>query len=80
LVNRFEWHYTPKHGSWLDLAESEFAVLTSQCLNRRIPDKQTLAKEVAAWGRHRNNRNANADWHLSTDTARVKLKQLYPVI
>lgn len=80
LVERFEWHYTPKHGSWLDLAESELAVLTSQCLNRRIPDKQTLAKEVAAWGRHRNSRHAKADWHFTTDTARLKLKHLYPVI
>jgi hypothetical protein len=80
LVERFEWHYTPKHGSWLDLAESELAVLTSQCLDRRVPDKQTLAKEVAAWGRHRNSHHAKADWHFSTDTARVKLKHLYPVI
>jgi len=49
LVERFEWHYTPKHGSWLDLAESELGVLSSQCLDRRIPDKQTLIDEVAAW-------------------------------
>ncbi len=80
LVERFEWHYTPKHGSWLDLAESELAVLTSQCLDRRIPDKQTLTEEVAAWGRHRNSQNAKADWHFTTDTARVKLKHLYPVL
>ena len=80
LVERFEWHYTPKHGSWLDLAESELAVLTSQCLDRRIPDKQTLTKEVTAWSRHRNSRNAKADWHFTTDTARVKLKHLYPVL
>jgi DDE superfamily endonuclease len=51
LVERFEWHYTPKHGSWLDLAESELGVLSSQCLDRRIPDKQTLIEEIAAWGR-----------------------------
>ena len=51
LVERFEWHYTPKHGSWLDLAESELGVLSSQCLDRRIPDKQTLVEEVAAWSR-----------------------------
>jgi hypothetical protein len=80
LVERFEWHYTPKHGSWLDLAESELAVLTSQCLDRRIPDKQALTKEVAAWVRHRNSRHAKADWHFTTDTARVKLKHLYPVV
>jgi DDE superfamily endonuclease len=80
LVERFEWHYTPKHGSWLDLAESELAVLTSQCLDRRIPDKQILTKEVAAWVRHRNSRHAKADWHFTTNTARVKLKHLYPVL
>jgi hypothetical protein len=78
LVERFEWHYTPKHGSWLDMAESELAVLTTQCLNRRIPDKQTLEKEVAAWERHRNKHLAKADWQFTTDTARVKLKRLYP--
>ncbi len=50
LVERFQWHYTPKHGSWLDLAESELGVLSSQCLDRRIPDKQTLIDEIAAWG------------------------------
>jgi hypothetical protein len=50
LVERFEWHYTPKHGSWLDMAESELSVLTTQCLDRRIPDEQTLIAEVAAWG------------------------------
>ena len=54
LVERFEWHYTPKHGSWLDMAESELAVLSTQCLDRRIPDKQTLIKQVAAWEQSRN--------------------------
>ena len=78
LVNRFEWHYTPKHGSWLDMAESELAVLTTQCLSRRIPDKQTLEKEVAAWQSHRNKRHAKADWQFTTENARVKLKRLYP--
>jgi hypothetical protein len=53
LVERFEWHYTPKHGSWLDLPESELGVLSSQCLDRRIPDKQTLINEVAAWEQER---------------------------
>ena len=56
LVERFEWHYTPKHGSWLDLAESELSVLSSQCLDRRIPDKNTLIEEVAAWQNARNKR------------------------
>src|SRR5271165_4802759 len=77
LANRFEWHYTPKHGSWLDMAESELAVLTSQCLSRRIPDKPTLETEVAAWERHRNNHHAKADWQFTTADARVKLKRLY---
>ena len=78
LVERFEWHYTPKHGSWLDMAESELAVLTTQCLDRRIPDKPTLTKEVAAWQDDRNKRCVKADWQFTTDDARVKLKSLYP--
>ena len=78
LVERFEWHYTPKHGSWLDLAESELGVLASQCLDRRIADKQILAREVAAWQDRRNKRHAKADWQFTTANARVKLKRLYP--
>jgi hypothetical protein len=78
LALRFEWHYTPKHGSWLDLAESELAVLSTQCLSRRIPDKQTLEREVAAWQDYRNKHHAKADWQFTTDEARVKLKRLYP--
>jgi hypothetical protein len=78
LVERFEWHYTPKHGSWLDMAESELGVLASQCLDRRIPDKQTLIAEVAAWQDKRNSNNAKADWQFTTADARVKLKRLYP--
>jgi hypothetical protein len=80
LVERFEWHYTPKHGSWLDLAESELGVLTSQCLDRRIPDKQTLATEIAAWEHHRNAHHAKANWRFTTPDARIKLKHLYPSI
>ena len=80
LVERFEWHYTPKHGSWLDMAESELAVLFSQCLDRRIPDKPKLISEVAAWEKARNKYNAVADWQFTTDDARVKLKHLYPAI
>jgi hypothetical protein len=57
-----QWHYTPKHGSWLDLAESELGVLTSQCLDRRIPDKQTLIEEIAAWEHDRNANHTKADW------------------
>ena len=78
LVERFEWHYTPKHGSWLDLAESELGVLASQCLDRRIPDKQTIITEVAAWVRDRNKNHAVAEWHFATHDARIKLKRLYP--
>jgi len=78
LVERFEWHYTPKHGSWLNLAESELAVLSNQCLDRRIPDQTTLTAEVAAWQKHRNLKHAVANWHFTTDQARVKLKRLYP--
>ena len=78
LVERFEWHYTPKHGSWLDMAESELGVLASQCLDRRIADKQILAHEVTAWQDHRNKHHAKADWQFTTANARVKLKRLYP--
>src|SRR5215472_17390091 len=80
LVERFEWHYTPKHGSRLDLAESELAVLTSQCLDRRIPDKQTLIDEIAAWEHARNANHTKANWHFTTPDARIKLKHLYPSI
>ena len=78
LVERFEWHYTPKHGSWLNLAESELGVLSSQCLDRRIPDRAMLEREVAAWNAARNAKNVKADWHFTTADARVKLKNLYP--
>jgi DDE superfamily endonuclease len=78
LVERFEWHYTPKHGTFLDLAGSELGVLSSQCLDRRIPDKQTLAEEIAAWEHDRNANHTKADWHFSTSNARIKLKHLYP--
>ena len=80
LVERFEWHYTPKHGSWLDMAESELSVLSGQCLNRRIPDKQNLIEEVAAWVARRNKDHAKADWQFTTADARIKLKRLYPTL
>ena len=80
LVERFEWNYTPKHGSWLDLAESELGVLTSQCLDRRIPDKATLIEEIAAWEHDRNANHTKADWQFTTKNARIKLKHLYPAI
>ena len=65
LVERFEWHYTPKHGSWLNMAESELGTLASQCLDRRIPDKETLIGEVAAWENRRNKNHTKADWQCS---------------
>ena len=79
LTERFEWHYTPKHGSWLDIAESELSVLSSQCLDRRIGDLATLRDEVAAWVAARNKHQAKADWQFTADDARVKLKSLYPI-
>ena len=78
LVKRFEWHYTPKHGSWLNMAESELAVLSGQCLDRRIPDKDTLIREVSQWQTKRNALAATANWRFTTEDARVKLKRLYP--
>ena len=80
LLDRLEIHYTPKHGSWLNMAEIELAALTRQCLNRRIPDLTTLQTELAAWNTHRNNAATKIDWQFSTADARVKLKCLYPVI
>ncbi|MGB5083148.1 MAG: IS630 family transposase, partial [Methylocystis silviterrae] len=79
LTERFEWHYTPKPGSWLDMAESELSVLSSQCLDRRIGDLATLRDEVAAWVAARNKHQAKADWQFTADDARVKLKSLYPI-
>src|SRR5208282_4423299 len=78
LAKRFEWHYTPKHGSWLDMAESELSVLSSQCLDRRIPNIERLTAEVASWTGERNAKAVKADWQFTTDDARIKLKRLYP--
>ena len=80
LVERFEWHYTPKHGSWLNMAESELSVLSRQCLDRRIANRSALTREVNAWLRRRNKYNAKADWHFTSEDARIKLKSLYPAI
>ena len=80
LIERFEWHYTPKHGSWLNLAESELAVLSKQCLDRRIPDRAMLEREVAAWLTRRNTHHAKANWRFTTADARIRLKSLYPVL
>ena len=80
IIERFEWHFTPKHGSWLNLAESELAVLSSQCLARRIPDAAALTTEADAWRKRRNTHNAQANWHFTSADARVKLKSLYPAL
>ena len=78
LANRLEIHYTPKHGSWLNIAEIELSVLTKQCLDARIPDLETLGKETKAWEQTRNETQKTVDWQFTTDDARIKLKRLYP--
>ena len=80
LVEKVEWHYTPKHGSWLNVAEMELSVLARQCLDRRIPDREALRREVAAWEETRNAAVVKVDWQFTTADARVKLKRLYPTI
>jgi DDE superfamily endonuclease len=78
LMQRIEFHYTPKHGSWLTMAELEFSVLNRQCLDRRIPDRESLRREIAAWEQCRNAECATAHWHFTVDKARAKLHRLYP--
>jgi hypothetical protein len=78
LARRLEIHYTPKHGSWLNVAEIELSALNSQCLDRRIPNIDMMRKEVAAWEVERNNRATTIDWRFTTENARIKLKRLYP--
>ena len=80
LAERFEIHHTPKHGSWLDMAEIELSILTKQCLDRRIGEAATLTREVEAWETQRNDLQATIDWQFTTDKARTKLKRLYPSI
>jgi len=80
LRDRFEFVFTPKHGSWLNVAEIELNVLNGQCLNRRIPEIQTIRKEVSAWQKARNARNAKVNWQFTVDNARIKLKRLYPTL
>ena len=79
LVKKLEFHYTPKHSSWLDMAEVEISVLTGQCLDRRIGHPKLLESEVAAWETERNDRRATIDWRFTIPKARDKLKRLYPV-
>lgn len=80
LCERFEFHYTPKHGSWLNMAEIEFSALFRQCLNRRIATAEKLIRETTAWYRHRNENSIGVDWRFTTEDARIKLKRLYPQI
>ena len=80
IWDKLEFHYTPKHGSWLNMAEIELSVLSRQCLDRRIPDQATLSREVAAWEAERNAMQATVEWRFTTADARIKLKHLYPVI
>lgn len=78
LVKKFEFHYTPKHASWLNMAEIELSVLSNQCLDRRIPDIGTVQQEVAFWEHDRNAKRATVDWEFTSQNARVKLERLYP--
>lgn len=80
LLSRLEIHYTPKHGSWLNIAEIELSVLTRQCLKRRIPDIKTLRQQITAWYKERNSKQKSVNWRFSTENARIKLKRLYPQI
>jgi hypothetical protein len=80
IWDRLELHYTPKHGSWLNMAEIELSVLSRQCLDRRIPDQATLRQETAAWADRRNAAGATIDWQFTTADARVKLIKLYPTL
>lgn len=80
IWDRFEFIYTPKHGSWLNMAEIELNVLMGQCLNRRIDNMVTINREVKAWEQNRNNKRAKINWQFKTDDARIKLKRLYPTI
>lgn len=79
ILDKLEWHYTPKHGSWLNVAEIELGVLARQCLARRIPTDDVLRPEVTAWAAHRNAAQVGVAWHFTTADARVKLRRLYPV-
>jgi DDE superfamily endonuclease len=78
LARKLEFHHTPKHGSWLNIAECELAVLGTQCLDRRLPDLATVAREVAAWETRRNRERPTVNWHFTTAQARRKLHDLYP--
>jgi transposase len=78
IAQRLELHYTPKHGSWLNMAESELSILSRQCLNRRIPDPDRLRREVSAWQKERNQAKTRMIWRFTTEDARIRLARLYP--
>jgi len=80
LIEKFEFHFTPKHASWLNMAEIEFSVLFGQALNKRIANQETLKKEIKAWQDNRNANTKTTDWKFTTKDARIKLKKLYPTI
>ena len=80
IAEKLEFHWTPKHGSWLNMAEIELSVLTRECLSRRIADQQTLKQEIQAWQNRRNEQQTKTSWRWTTDDARIKLKRLYPSI
>ena len=80
IAGRLEWHYTPKHGSWLNMAEIELSALGRQCLDRRIDSLTALARQVAAWEADRNDRGVEPRWRFTTADARIKLHQLYPLL
>jgi hypothetical protein len=80
IAERLEWHYTPRHGSWLNMAEIELAALAKQCLGRRIGSAEELAREVAAWEYERNERQVGVNWQFTTAKARIKLRRLYPSV
>ena len=80
IAAKIEWHYTPEHGSWLNIAECELSVLKRQCLRARMPDLETVTRAVAAWQKRRNHRQATIDWRFAAADARIKLKRLYPVV
>lgn len=80
IAEKIEWHYTPEHGSWLNIAECELSVLKRQCLKPRLPDIKTVEREALAWQNQRNQRQVAVDWQFTTEDARIKLKRLYPVV
>ena len=80
ILDKLEFHYTPKHGSWLNMAEIELSILSRQCMDRRIPDQETLKKEISAWQEKRNVIARPMEWRFTTEDARIKLKKLYPTL